>query len=212
MEQGASEGGWGGERRVKRKRGEGEGKTKEKENQSGGRPEGNGFGGDRWRSSQSHQEQTIWVPRPWSGTYPLGTCVFMCVWAQLQTQPMRLSDSAERCPCEGYFQSSGSRLRAALLFKAETGWGREANEGGECLKKKKSEKDRQMQKKGQRYSHFVTGGCMRLAACLRWRALSFKTQATLWLNTLLLQLQEHIKCFTDYISYVDLRVCCHVVH
>lgn len=52
---------------------------------------------------------------------------------------MRLSDSAERCPCEGYFQSSGSRLRAALLFKAETGWGREANEGGECFKKKERE-------------------------------------------------------------------------
>lgn len=49
---------------------------------------------------------------------------------------MRLTDSGEQCPCEGYFQSSGSRLLAALLFEAETGWGEEANEGDEHVRKK----------------------------------------------------------------------------
>ncbi len=38
---------------------------------------------------------------------------------------MRLADSGEQCPCEGYFL----RLLAALLFEAETGWGEEAYEG-----------------------------------------------------------------------------------
>jgi len=109
-------------------------------------------------------------------TLSIGTCVCVYVWmcvfvcererAQLQTQPVLcLSDSAEQCPCEGYFQSSGSRLRSGLLFGTQRRGGEEeANEGAECFRKKARRiKKRKRKAKG---SHLVTGGCMRLAACL----------------------------------------------
>ncbi len=79
-------------------------------------------------------------------------------------------------------------------FWSGDGVGRRGEWGRRACKKKRARRigERERKAKG---STLVTGGCMRLAACLRWRALSFKTQAALWLNTMLLQLQEHVKRF-----------------
>ena len=80
VEQGRGTGGW-----VK-----GEGKTKEGEGRHSrviGGDWANGYGGDGGGSQESHQEQTVWVPGPWSGEWrcpsfswrELGSGMHLCV-------------------------------------------------------------------------------------------------------------------------------------
>ncbi len=98
---------------------------------------------------------------------------------------MRLTDSGEQCPCEGYFQSSGSRLLAALFFEAETGWGEEANEGDEHVRKKERDGSVNVKERPK-----VATWSLRLHA---FGSVPKVTGA--FIQNTRTQLQEHIKCF-----------------